>query len=86
MYGITCLQTFLYSQRYSSTDSRWLQSLVFALFSLDSFDVVLTAHVTYHYLVSNFADPASISGIVWSVKLHVLVTVSRLFACRGVAL
>lgn len=40
---------------------------VAALWILDTFDTALCCHILYHYLVSNFLNPAAMTSPVWSI-------------------
>jgi len=82
LYGLTCLQTFIYFQRYPR-DRPSTKLLVSFLWSIDTLDVILTAHVCYSYLVTNFANPSAILFPTWSIKLHVLVTSISDFTVRS---
>jgi hypothetical protein len=58
LYGIICLQTFLYiTSARGQEDSWWLKTLVYLLFALDSaHQVTMTASI-YKFLVSDYLDP-----------------------------
>ncbi|KAH8110194.1 hypothetical protein DFH11DRAFT_1547688 [Phellopilus nigrolimitatus] len=73
LYGVTCLQMFIYYQRYPS-DRRFIKITVAALWFIDSLDAALTCQICYYYLVTNYANPSAIFFPVWSLKLHVFVT------------
>ncbi|KAI5122842.1 hypothetical protein M0805_003137 [Coniferiporia weirii] len=73
LYGVTCLQTFIYFQRYPG-DRGFIKASVLLVWLIDSFDAALTCQICYYYLVSNYADPLAIFFPVWSLKLHVFVT------------
>ncbi|KAG9311249.1 hypothetical protein JVU11DRAFT_8332 [Chiua virens] len=44
------------------------------LWMLGTFDVCLTSHVLYHYLVINYLNPIAVVTPVWSLFLHIAVT------------
>ncbi|KAF7984184.1 hypothetical protein HWV62_16874 [Athelia sp. TMB] len=53
---------------------------VAALWILDTFDTALCCHILYHYLVSNFLNPAAMASPVWSIltsfaELKAVITV-----------
>jgi len=81
LYGLTCLQTFIYFQRYPR-DRPSIKLLVSFLWSIDTLDAILTSHVCYTYLVTNYANPLAIFFPTWSIKLHVLVTSISDFTVR----
>lgn len=82
LYGITCLQVFIYHQRYPR-DRRMVKYFVYLIWAIDSFDAALTVQICYYYLVSNYANPITIFSPVWSLKLHVLVTSVSDFVVRA---
>ena len=59
---------------------------VYLIWAIDSFDAALAVQICYHYLVSNYANPSAILFAVWSLKLHVLITVSSIMICNSEAL
>ncbi|KAL7278801.1 hypothetical protein ACG7TL_007812 [Trametes sanguinea] len=72
LFGVTMLQTFVYFQQYPS-DRAWRKLAVSWLWFLDALHLALSAHFVYHYLVSNYANPAALSHIVWSFKFRVVI-------------
>ncbi|ETW77017.1 hypothetical protein HETIRDRAFT_326628 [Heterobasidion irregulare TC 32-1] len=56
IYGVTCLQVYLYYTQHCSNDGRFLKAFVAILTLLDTFHVVLLAHFMYIYTVANFGD------------------------------
>ncbi|KAL5520981.1 hypothetical protein ACEPAG_8903 [Sanghuangporus baumii] len=82
LYGVTCLQVFIYYQRYPR-DKRSVKNFVYLIWAIDSLDAALAVQICYYYLVSNYANPLAISSPVWSLKLHVLVTSVSDFIVRS---
>ncbi|KAL5483639.1 hypothetical protein ACEPAI_8871 [Sanghuangporus weigelae] len=82
LYGVTCLQVFIYYQRYPR-DKRTVKNFVYLIWAIDSFDAALTVQICYYYLVSNYANPLAISSPLWSLKLHVLITSVSDFIVRS---
>ncbi|KAM5537993.1 hypothetical protein V8D89_008469 [Ganoderma adspersum] len=75
IYGITCLQTFIYywSVR-AKMDGIPLRSLVAIVFLCESFHQVVILHATYHYLILGFAQPLSlITTLVWSIPMETIM-------------
>ncbi|KAJ7434533.1 hypothetical protein B0H11DRAFT_2296276 [Mycena galericulata] len=66
-----------------TTDRTWHKALVAFLVILDTFDTVLTCHILYFYLVSNYLAPQALEFPVWSAVLHVAVTAFSNFIVRG---
>ncbi|KAF9264543.1 hypothetical protein L218DRAFT_925860 [Marasmius fiardii PR-910] len=87
LFGITCLQGYLYYHRYPK-DSLLHKIAVAALWVLDAIHLALTIHAVYFYLVQNFGHPEAFTNIVWSLKLQVsfnvtiILIVQSLYAYR----
>ncbi|KAH9929408.1 uncharacterized protein B0H18DRAFT_997092 [Fomitopsis serialis] len=71
LYGVTCLQTYLYYTRYSKGDGRGLKALVAIIFVVDTFHVILLTISYYHYTVTNFGDYIALENDVWSLSVQV---------------
>ncbi|GLB38443.1 hypothetical protein LshimejAT787_0503080 [Lyophyllum shimeji] len=69
LYGVTLLQTFLYYRTYPQ-DSRFIKSLVFVLWILDTAHLVLCTVSLYWYLVINFNNPDALGRTSWSMELQ----------------
>ncbi|EIM83858.1 uncharacterized protein STEHIDRAFT_170321 [Stereum hirsutum FP-91666 SS1] len=83
LYGITCTQTYMYFEK-SFRDRRSLKLFVAGLWMLDTFDFVLNGHLLYHYLVTNYTNPAALAEKpVWSLLAHVLITSVTDFLVRS---
>ncbi|KAG8221661.1 hypothetical protein J3R82DRAFT_1945 [Butyriboletus roseoflavus] len=72
-WGITSVQTYIYYERYPN-DRLALKLVVATLWVLDTFDACLTSHIVYHYLVTNYMNPMSITTPVWTMIMHTAVT------------
>ncbi|KAG7087621.1 hypothetical protein E1B28_013569 [Marasmius oreades] len=72
LFGITCLQAFLYFYRYSK-DSLLHKAAVAILWLLDATHLAITIHAVYFYLVQNFGHPEAFLNIVWSLKVHAIL-------------
>ncbi|KAI0729738.1 hypothetical protein C8Q72DRAFT_827620 [Fomitopsis betulina] len=68
VYGITCLQVYLYYMQYSRDDSRAMKLFVAFLLVLDTFHVALLAMVYYHYSVTHFGDSHELNIDTWSLS------------------
>ncbi|KAF8552651.1 hypothetical protein OG21DRAFT_1486033 [Imleria badia] len=73
-WGVTSIQTYIYYQRYPN-DRLALKLVVALLWILDTFDVCLTSHIGYHYLVTNYMNPEAIAAPVWSLIIHATTTI-----------
>ncbi|KAF8191651.1 hypothetical protein K438DRAFT_1590964 [Mycena galopus ATCC 62051] len=71
VYGITCLQVFLYYTKHSSRDSPFLKAFVCApvlrivFLVLDTVHVALLVSLMYHYSVTNFGDYSTLERSTW---------------------
>jgi len=92
LYGVICLQTFLYiTAARSHEDKWWLRSLVFLFFALDSAHQLTMMAAMYKFLVSDFSNPALLpTGSAGSGEVFVfassciggiLVLLIQLFFC-----
>ncbi|EJF58678.1 hypothetical protein DICSQDRAFT_172689 [Dichomitus squalens LYAD-421 SS1] len=90
LYGLTVHQTLTYFRVYTA-DAFLMKFMIFCLALLDTGNAVVTMHVCYHYLVTNYFDPFSLLDGVWSIRmLPVLMTttfvIAQLFYIRRVYL
>ncbi|KAI0309725.1 hypothetical protein OF83DRAFT_1288483, partial [Amylostereum chailletii] len=74
LYSITCIQTFLYFQTYSGRDTKIIKLMVLVMLAIDSVHQALVIHVGYYYLITAYAQPAALSGVVWSLLVSVFFT------------
>ncbi|KAJ7873327.1 hypothetical protein B0H14DRAFT_3106848 [Mycena olivaceomarginata] len=72
LYGVSCVQTWYYFNRYGSTDHWYIKVLVGVVFVCDSIHQALISHTVYWYVITNYSDPAALSTLVWSILLEVL--------------
>ncbi|KAJ7429900.1 hypothetical protein B0H11DRAFT_2264688 [Mycena galericulata] len=82
LWGVTCVQTYIFFMS-ETTDRTWHKALVAFLVILDTFDTVLTCHILYFYLVSNYLAPQALEFPVCSAVLDVAVTAFSNFIVRG---
>jgi len=82
LWGVTCVQTFSFFTR-TSRDGVFLRLMITFLWFLDTFHSALDGHILYHYLVTNFLNPAAIGIPVWSVILHVTISFVSDFLIRA---
>ncbi|KAM5544794.1 hypothetical protein V8D89_001692 [Ganoderma adspersum] len=90
LYGLIVHQSYRYFRLYAD-DSRWVRFLVLAILALETFHVILSMHICYHYLVTNYYHPYAVLSGVWSVSLlsvtsGVVVLPSQSFFARRVFL
>ncbi|KAJ6539006.1 hypothetical protein B0H19DRAFT_337450 [Mycena capillaripes] len=72
LYGVSCVQTWYYFNRYGSTDLWYIKVLVGLVFVCDSIHQALISHTVYWYVITNYSHPEALSNLVWSILLEVL--------------
>jgi len=72
IYGITCLQLYLYCTKYSGNDGWAMKFIVAFSWVLDTFHLVLLVIMFYHYAVTNWGDVVVMSRTTWSLDIEVL--------------
>lgn len=82
LWGITCVQSYTFFTS-NTKDSPLFKLLVFLLWALDTFDSCLHSHVLYYYMVSNYLNPQALLVPIWSVILHVAITLFSNFIIRS---
>jgi hypothetical protein len=73
LYGVTCVQTFIYFQ-YSSRDAMSLRVTVFFLWICDTAHIAIMTYAVYFYVVTNFANPAALEEATLSVMIQNIIT------------
>ncbi|KAJ6590662.1 hypothetical protein DFH09DRAFT_1423567 [Mycena vulgaris] len=79
VYGVTCLQVYIYYTENSSEDGGHLKSFVAFLVTLDTFHVVVLGVFYYHYTVTNFGDYVVLSLLAQVVVEDVIALMVQLF-------
>ncbi|KAK6969173.1 hypothetical protein R3P38DRAFT_3298610 [Favolaschia claudopus] len=72
LFGITCLQVYLYFTKSCSRDRAILKAFVIGLFALDAFHLALVSHSLYSVAVTNFGDYVQLGIIPWSLLLQAI--------------
>ncbi|KAJ7087187.1 hypothetical protein B0H15DRAFT_302035 [Mycena belliarum] len=72
LYGVSCVQTWCYYNRYGATDVWYIKALVGIVFVFDSVHQALISHTVYWYVITNYSNPAALETLVWSILLEVL--------------
>ncbi|KZT68550.1 hypothetical protein DAEQUDRAFT_320166 [Daedalea quercina L-15889] len=75
IYGINCLQLYLYYMKYSQRDGALLKAYVAVLMVADSLHVALLMLIHYHYTVVSFGDKAALESTFWPLLAQVLLGV-----------
>ncbi|EIW64838.1 uncharacterized protein TRAVEDRAFT_42251 [Trametes versicolor FP-101664 SS1] len=66
LYGVTSVQTYIYFIRGSLGDKKYLKSLVFFLWVLNTLRIVVLSSGAYTYMVTDFMDPLALSKPTWA--------------------
>ncbi|TFK91286.1 hypothetical protein K466DRAFT_660204 [Polyporus arcularius HHB13444] len=83
LYGMAMHQLYRYSHLYPK-DGLWLKALVYATMALETAHTILSMHLCYVYVVTDFLDPAAKVFSISSGKLlplfsGLVIFVSQLF-------
>ncbi|ETW79405.1 hypothetical protein HETIRDRAFT_322457 [Heterobasidion irregulare TC 32-1] len=70
IYGVTCLQVYLYYTQHCSNDGRFLKAFVAILTLLDTFHVALLVHFMYIYTITNFGDYRALPSMSPSINIE----------------
>ncbi|KAJ7477077.1 hypothetical protein B0H11DRAFT_2234558 [Mycena galericulata] len=65
LYGVSCVQTWYYFNRYGGTDLWYIKALVGLVFAFDSIHQALISHTVYWYVITNYSHPEALSRLVW---------------------
>ncbi|KAH7908690.1 hypothetical protein BJ138DRAFT_1157083 [Hygrophoropsis aurantiaca] len=80
LFGLTNVQAFVYFQTHSGSGLTFYKIVTFYLWILDALHLAFIAHMIYHYLVTNYANPAALIAIVWSFQAQVVGDVLIIYA------
>jgi len=73
IYGVTCLQMYLYYTQHCNKDGLFLKLYVVALMLLETFHVALLSTAFYWYTVTNFGDLEVLANNTWSLLVEVVI-------------
>ncbi|KAJ7268993.1 hypothetical protein C8J57DRAFT_1509210 [Mycena rebaudengoi] len=77
IFGVTCLQVYLYYTNFSSRDPLFLKlfrvAKVGSLWMLDAFHQVLISMSFYTNVVTNFGDYAALDNASWTIVVQICV-------------
>ncbi|ETW79446.1 hypothetical protein HETIRDRAFT_172019 [Heterobasidion irregulare TC 32-1] len=86
IYGVACLQVYLYYTQHCGNDGRFLKAFVAILTPLDTFHVALLAHFMYTYTITNFGDYRTLAPLSFLIDIVIgdllSVFVQTFFAYR----
>ncbi|KAJ7688394.1 hypothetical protein B0H17DRAFT_656365 [Mycena rosella] len=71
LYGVSCVQTWCYFNRYGSTDVWYIKALIGLVFVFDSIHQALISHTVYWYVITNYNHPEVLVNLV-CILLEVL--------------
>jgi len=82
LFGVSNLQTYIYYMQYPRD---WIvyKLSVAALWLLDAFNLALTIHAVYYYLVIHFGGIDALFHVVWSFKLQTVMNVPIIVMVQG---
>lgn len=73
LFGVSCVQTYFYAMNY--THDPWhLKALVAFVFILDLFHQLCISHSIYVNVITNYANPAALFILPWSLIAEVEAT------------
>ncbi|KAF9039256.1 hypothetical protein BJ165DRAFT_1531341 [Panaeolus papilionaceus] len=81
LYGITCLQTFVYFKQ-NNGDRLAFRALIYSLWVLDSVHLALITEGLYFYLITNYANPIVLLAPHWTFLGQVYITLLSDFIVR----
>lgn len=73
VYGITCLQVYLYYTCHCGGDGLFTRLYVGAVWLIDSLHVALLVTAYYWYTVTNFGDYTVLAADTWSLAVSVTI-------------
>ncbi|KAI0729704.1 hypothetical protein C8Q72DRAFT_297017 [Fomitopsis betulina] len=89
LYGVSCLQTYLYYMQYCKNDSLWVKLFVALAVTLDSTHVALIATTYYYYTMTpSYGDTFALDQGTWSIVVQIcsggliIIVVQLFFAWR----
>ncbi|KAJ6529306.1 hypothetical protein B0H19DRAFT_968372 [Mycena capillaripes] len=65
LFGVTCLQVYLYFTKHCGRDPVFLKTFVVLLLALDTFNLALISHSFYVVTVTNFGDYVELGTAPW---------------------
>ncbi|KAK7018206.1 hypothetical protein R3P38DRAFT_1295004 [Favolaschia claudopus] len=75
IFGITCLQVYLYYTKFASKDSTFLKAFVAFLFSVEILHLTMLTMSYYVASVTNFGDFVAIALGPWSLRAQIVIGV-----------
>ncbi|KAJ7238664.1 hypothetical protein C8J57DRAFT_1246363 [Mycena rebaudengoi] len=72
LFGVTCLQVYLYFTKHCGRDPVFLKTFVALLLALDTFNLALVSHAFYFITVTNFGDYGALGIPPWSHLVSIM--------------
>uniref|UniRef100_A0A5K1JV17 Tox1 n=1 Tax=Ganoderma boninense TaxID=34458 RepID=A0A5K1JV17_9APHY len=82
LYGLVVHQTYRYFSLYPR-DSGWIKALVVSTLLFETAHIVLSTHICYYYLVTNYGNADAIQSSVWSLGWLVSAGAGAAFLADG---
>ncbi|KAJ6488162.1 hypothetical protein C8R47DRAFT_1126893 [Mycena vitilis] len=73
LFGVTCLQVYLYFTKHCPRDPAFVKSFVAFLLSLDMLHLALTSHELYFATITNFGEYTGLVQPAWSFPTSILI-------------
>ncbi|KAF8871771.1 hypothetical protein BD779DRAFT_440010 [Infundibulicybe gibba] len=74
LYGIICIQAFIFLKRGSWKDIRPYCLTISVLWIMDTANLALTTHALYYYMISNYGDARALASPTWSLLAQLYMT------------
>ncbi|EIW84251.1 hypothetical protein CONPUDRAFT_142611 [Coniophora puteana RWD-64-598 SS2] len=76
LFGFSTVRSFIYLRNHTheARFTLW-KVVVWMLWFMDTLHLAFIVHMTYVYLITDYADILSLAWVVWSFKAHVVVAV-----------
>ncbi|EIW57950.1 uncharacterized protein TRAVEDRAFT_29832 [Trametes versicolor FP-101664 SS1] len=82
LYGFALLQAYNYT-RLRFKDPTLVKVYVAVIMVMDTFQTILSMHICYWYLVTNYFDPTRLFSGIWSINLLGVSVGMTLVACQS---
>ncbi|KAI0667893.1 hypothetical protein C8Q78DRAFT_300062 [Trametes maxima] len=82
LYGLTVHQTYRYFRLYPR-DASLFKGIVLAILTMETLHSLIWMIACYHFLVTNYANAASLLTGHWTIKLNVAITGASNLICQG---
>ncbi|KAF8871768.1 hypothetical protein BD779DRAFT_1680130 [Infundibulicybe gibba] len=82
LYGIICIQAFVYLRREREKGKVVYKRLIFVLWLLDTTHLAFIVHALYHYMITYYGKPSSLESPTWSMLAQIYVTCTSDLAIR----